>query len=101
MTVMRELLNAGKNAKARGLDPDQARDEVLPHLKEVMLTMTNDDPKLNDQFRIYLVDWYMHRAYDELKRPVDRRDRRHPAEIGTSRRNTPDCSSAEAPLRRR
>ena len=29
MDVMRELLKAGKDAKARGLDPDQAREEIL------------------------------------------------------------------------
>jgi len=70
MNVMRELLKAGKDAKARGLDPDQAREEVLPRLTEVMVTMTKDDPKLNEQFRIYLVDWYMHRVYDELTGPL-------------------------------
>jgi glyoxylase-like metal-dependent hydrolase (beta-lactamase superfamily II) len=70
MHVMRELLRAGKDAKARGLDPDQARDEVLPRLKEVMQTMTKDDPKLREQFRTYLVDWYMHRVYDELNGPL-------------------------------
>lgn len=32
--------------------------------------VTRDDPKLNDQFKIYLVDWYMHRVYDELNGPL-------------------------------
>ena len=32
--------------------------------------MTKDDPKLNDQFKIYLVDWYLHRVYDELDGPL-------------------------------
>jgi hypothetical protein len=31
-----------------------------------MVGMTKDDPKLNDQFRVYLVDWTLHRVYDEL-----------------------------------
>ena len=48
MNVMRELLKAGKDVKARGLDPDQARDEVLPRLKDLMVKMTKDDPKPND-----------------------------------------------------
>ena len=43
---------------------------MLPRLKDLMVTMTKDDPKLNDQFRIYLVDWYMHRVYDELNGPL-------------------------------
>jgi glyoxylase-like metal-dependent hydrolase (beta-lactamase superfamily II) len=70
MEVMRGLLEAGKDAKARGLDPDQARDEVLPRLRPLMVKMTGDDPKLNDQFKIYLVDWYMHRVYEELDGPL-------------------------------
>ena len=31
-----------------------------------MVTITGDNPKANDDFRIYLVDWYLHRVYDEL-----------------------------------
>jgi hypothetical protein len=31
-----------------------------------MVRMTKDDPKLNDQFRVYLVDWTLHRVYDKL-----------------------------------
>ena len=34
MKVMRELLKAGKDAKARGLNPDQAREEIFPRLRE-------------------------------------------------------------------
>jgi glyoxylase-like metal-dependent hydrolase (beta-lactamase superfamily II) len=70
MDVMRELLKAGKDAKARGLDPDQAREEVLPRLRNLMVTITRDDAKANDQFRTYFVDWYMHRVYDELNGPL-------------------------------
>jgi cyclase len=70
MAVMRELLKGGRDAKARGLDPDQAREEILPRLRDLMVAITNDDPKLNDQFRIYLVDWYLHRVYDELDGPL-------------------------------
>jgi len=28
--------------------------------------MTGDDQKRNQDFKVYLVDWYMHRVYDEL-----------------------------------
>jgi len=70
MGVMRELLKAGKDAKARGLDPDRAREEVFPRLRDLMVKMTGDDPKLNEQFKTYLVDWYMHRVYDELDGPL-------------------------------
>lgn len=67
---MRELLKAGKDAKARGLDPEQAREGVFPRLHDMIVPMTKDDPKASDQFKIYLVDWYMHRAYDELNGPL-------------------------------
>ena len=70
MDVMRALLKAGKDAKARGLDPDQAREEVFPRLHDLMVTITKDDAKANDQFKSYLVDWYMHRVYDELNGPL-------------------------------
>jgi cyclase len=70
MHAMREMLTAGKDARGKGLDPDQAREEVLPRLHDDMLVMTNDDAKLNEQFRIYFVDWYMHRVYDELAGPL-------------------------------
>ena len=70
MNVMRELIKAGTDARQRGLDADQAKDEVLPRLRADMLVMTKDDPKLNEQFRIYLADWFMHRVYDELSGPL-------------------------------
>jgi cyclase len=70
MDVMRELLKAGKDAKARGLDPDQAREEALARLRALMVMITKDDPKANEQFRTYFVDWYLHRVYDELNGPL-------------------------------
>jgi glyoxylase-like metal-dependent hydrolase (beta-lactamase superfamily II) len=70
MNVLRELLKTGKDAKARGLDADQAKEEVLPRLRDLMVSMTNDDATLNQQFRLYLVDWTLHRVYDELNGPL-------------------------------
>ncbi len=70
MDAMRTMLEVGRSAKARGLDPDQARDEAMDRLHDVMVTMTGDDPKRNQDFTVYLVDWYMHRVYDELNGPL-------------------------------
>jgi cyclase len=70
MDVMRELLKEGRDAKARGLDPAQAREEAFPRLHDLMVSTTKDDPKANEQFRTYLVDWYLHRVYDELNGPL-------------------------------
>jgi glyoxylase-like metal-dependent hydrolase (beta-lactamase superfamily II) len=68
--AMRIMLAAGADARTRGLDADQAKDEVLPKLRALMVTMTGDDATLNSQFRTYLVDWYMHRVYEELSGPL-------------------------------
>jgi glyoxylase-like metal-dependent hydrolase (beta-lactamase superfamily II) len=68
--VLRQLLKEGKDAKARGLDADQAKEEILPRLHDVMVTMTKDDARLNDQFKLYLVDWTLHRVFDELNGPL-------------------------------
>jgi glyoxylase-like metal-dependent hydrolase (beta-lactamase superfamily II) len=70
ITAMRIMLAAGADARKRGLDADQAKDAVLPKLRDVMVTMTGDDRSLNSQFRTYFVDWYMHRVYDELSGPL-------------------------------
>jgi glyoxylase-like metal-dependent hydrolase (beta-lactamase superfamily II) len=66
MDVFRVLLRDGRAAKARGLDPDQAKAEILPRLHDVMVRMTHDDAALNNAFASQLVDWYLHRVYDEL-----------------------------------
>jgi len=70
MSVLRELQKSGKDARAKGLDADQAKEDVFPRLHDLMVTMTHDDPKLNDQFKLYLVDWTMHRVFDELNGPL-------------------------------
>jgi len=70
MAVFRELLQQGKDAKARGLDPDQAKAALLPGLHELMLKLTGGDPDLDEAFRVELVDWYLHRVYEELDGPL-------------------------------
>jgi cyclase len=70
MEVFRVLLREGKAARDRGLTPDQAKDAILPGLHDLMVKITGDDPARNDAFRIQLVDWYLHRVYDELAGPL-------------------------------
>ena len=48
------------------MDADAAKAVILPELKELRLKITKDDAGKNQQFEIYLVDWYLHRVYDEL-----------------------------------
>jgi glyoxylase-like metal-dependent hydrolase (beta-lactamase superfamily II) len=68
--VFRELLRQGKDAKRKGMDVDAARDAIFPSLRDLMVTITNDVPAINDAFRIQLVDWYLHRVYEELDGPL-------------------------------
>jgi len=70
MEIFRVLLREGKAAKARGLDPDRAKDAIMPGLRELMVKLTGDDPPKNAAFKTQLVDWYLHRVYDELNRPL-------------------------------
>jgi glyoxylase-like metal-dependent hydrolase (beta-lactamase superfamily II) len=70
MEVFRVLLREGKAAKARGLDPDQAKEAIFPGLHDLMVQITGDRPPLNDAFKSQLVDWYLHRVYEELDGPL-------------------------------
>jgi len=70
MDVFRILLREGKAAKAKGLDPDQARDALWPGLATLMATIAGADPGRQSAFKIQLVDWYLHRVYDELDGPL-------------------------------
>jgi glyoxylase-like metal-dependent hydrolase (beta-lactamase superfamily II) len=70
MDVFRVLLREGKAAKDKGLTPDQAKDAIVPGLHDLMVTITGDDPGRNAAFRQQLVDWYLHRVYEELEGPL-------------------------------
>jgi len=70
LDVFRTLLRDGKAAKARGLTADQAKDEIYPTLHDAMIRITHDDARLNADFKLQLVDWYLHRVYDELDGPL-------------------------------
>lgn len=43
---------------------------MLPGLHDLMVRITGDDPARNRAFRQQLVDWYVHRVYDELNGPL-------------------------------
>ena len=70
MEVFRVLLREGKAARERGLTPDQAKDAIMPGLRDLMVQLTGDDQAKNGAFRTQLVDWYLHRVYDELNGPL-------------------------------
>ena len=56
--------------KAKGVDVDTARDQLMPSLAGPMATLTGGNAALNDAFKVQLVDWYLHRVYEELDGPL-------------------------------
>ena len=70
LAVFKELVKRGADAKARGLDPDAARAEIMPQIKELMVPITGDVAAVNGAFETQLVDWFLHRVYDELNGPL-------------------------------
>ncbi len=70
MEVFRILLKEGRAAKARGLDPDEAKDAIMPMLQPLMMQIAGSAPARQAEFRTQLVDWYLHRVYEELEGPL-------------------------------
>jgi glyoxylase-like metal-dependent hydrolase (beta-lactamase superfamily II) len=68
--VFRILLTKGREAKAKGLDADQAKEAIMPALADLTTTIAGDDQSRRSAFRTQLVDWYLHRVYDELNGPL-------------------------------
>jgi cyclase len=70
METFRVLLREGKAAREKGIDVDAAKEAILPLLAAPMKTITRGDEALAAQFKIYVVDWFLHRVYDELSGPL-------------------------------
>jgi glyoxylase-like metal-dependent hydrolase (beta-lactamase superfamily II) len=68
--AIRQVLSLGKAEKARGLDVDVAKEAIYPELHDVMVRITADDPRVNDDFKTLFLDWLLHRVYDELDGPL-------------------------------
>jgi len=64
--AFRTLLDEGKAAKAKGLDVERARAAATERLARPMQVMTGGDTALKEAFGVYIVDWYLHRVYEEL-----------------------------------
>ncbi len=70
LDVFRVLVTEGRAARDRGLDADQTREALVPALQPLMVTITGDVPAHNAAFRTQLVDWFLHRVFDELAGPL-------------------------------
>jgi glyoxylase-like metal-dependent hydrolase (beta-lactamase superfamily II) len=63
--VFRILLREGRAAKKRGVDVDAARPAILASIEGPMGRMTKGDPGVKQAFAVQLVDWFLHRVYEE------------------------------------
>jgi cyclase len=70
MDVFRMLLKEGARLKAEGKSADEAKESIVPGLRDLMVPITGDDPQRNTAFKQQLVDWYLHRVYEELDGPL-------------------------------
>ncbi|MGE0040098.1 MAG: MBL fold metallo-hydrolase [Vicinamibacterales bacterium] len=70
MAVLRELRRLGLEAKARGLDADQAREEAVPRMRALILPLTGGDPAIEQAFGVQMADWFLHRVYEEADGPL-------------------------------
>lgn len=70
MEAFRVLLREGKSARDKGIDVDAAKETILPMLAAPMSAIAGSDGRIIGQFKTYLVDWYLHRVYDELSGPL-------------------------------
>jgi cyclase len=70
LALLRELSRLGKAARARGLSVERAKAEAMDSVKDLRVRLTHDDAGLNEAFGIYLVDWFLHRVYDEEEGPL-------------------------------
>jgi hypothetical protein len=68
--VFREMVARGRAARTKGLDVHQARDEMLPALEPFAQRMVGGDASRRQQFYTYVVDWFLHRVFDELDGPL-------------------------------
>jgi len=70
LSIFRTLRAHGKAAKAAGRDVWTASDEAFALVREPMVVLTEDAAPANAAFRTQLVEWFMHRVYDELAGPL-------------------------------
>ena len=68
--ALREVRRLGGAAHARGLEPDAAREEMMPDLHDAMVRVTGGDAEVNRAFEQQLVDWYLHRLWEEFEGPL-------------------------------
>ena len=70
LSVFRELVRQGRDAKTRGLDVRAAADAIQPSLAPYEQVITRGDKSQVAAFRVQLVEWFLHRVYEEADGPL-------------------------------
>jgi glyoxylase-like metal-dependent hydrolase (beta-lactamase superfamily II) len=70
MDVFRILLARAREDKAHGLTPDETRKNVSGEIATLKAGILQGHEELSAAFDVQLVDWYLHRAYEELEGPL-------------------------------
>jgi len=70
----RERMSSNIDALGEKLRPDnlrhQAKEAIVPSLRDQMAIIAGGDASREGAFKTQLVDWYLHRVYDELDGPL-------------------------------
>lgn len=72
LELLRLLAREGKAAREAGLDVDAAKEKILrlESLLALRAKITGGAPSIGAAFDVQLVDWFLHRVYDELAGPL-------------------------------
>jgi glyoxylase-like metal-dependent hydrolase (beta-lactamase superfamily II) len=68
--VFRELVRQGRDAKSRGLDVYAAAAAIVPSIAPFEDVITRGDTRTASAFRVQMVEWFLHRVYDEADGPL-------------------------------
>ena len=68
--VLRILIREGTAARKRGVDVDDAKTSILASIAGPMGRITKGDPAVTQAFTVQLVDWCLHRVYEEPDGPL-------------------------------
>lgn len=70
LALLRRLQQLGSEAKRRGLNVEAARAEAGKAVAALRARLTRGDAGLDQAFDVYMVDWFLHRVYEELDGPL-------------------------------
>jgi cyclase len=68
--VFKELSKRGREAKSQGMSVAAAADAIQPSLSNYEQVITHGDKAVASAFRVQMVEWFLHRVYEEADGPL-------------------------------